>query len=116
MPLERPLLARLRHPGVLEDALRIRVRLRRATAAASTSAAASAPRKGFTCNIIILSFSVPPMEEQILILINRDWTSPALDAIMAAMSSMQFWAVPLIVLAATSPFTAGSARGRCWWC
>jgi len=40
------------------------------------------------------------MEEQLLTLINRDWTSPALDAIMAAMSSMQFWAIPLIVLAA----------------
>jgi undecaprenyl-diphosphatase len=40
------------------------------------------------------------MEEQLLTLINRDWTSPALDAIMAAMSSMQFWAIPLIILAA----------------
>ncbi len=40
------------------------------------------------------------MEEKLLILINREWTSPALDALMAVMSSINFWAVPLIVLAA----------------
>ncbi len=40
------------------------------------------------------------MEEQLLTLINRDWTSPALDALMAVMSSIKFWAVPLIVLGA----------------
>ena len=38
------------------------------------------------------------MEEKLLILINRDWTSPALDGLMAVMSSIDFWAVPLIVL------------------
>jgi undecaprenyl-diphosphatase len=40
------------------------------------------------------------MEEKLLTLINRDWTSPALDTLMAVMSSIRFWAVPLIVLAA----------------
>jgi undecaprenyl-diphosphatase len=40
------------------------------------------------------------MEEKLLTLINRDWTSPALDRLMATMSSLNFWAVPLIVLAA----------------
>jgi undecaprenyl-diphosphatase len=40
------------------------------------------------------------MEEKLLTLINRDWTNPAMDALMALMSSMKFWALPLIVLAA----------------
>lgn len=40
------------------------------------------------------------MDEQLLNLINRDWTCPALDVLMAVMSSLRFWAVPLIVLAA----------------
>src|SRR5580704_12225712 len=38
------------------------------------------------------------MEEKLLTLINRDWTSPALDGLMAVMSSINFWAVPLILL------------------
>lgn len=40
------------------------------------------------------------MEEKLLNLINRDWTSPTLDGLMAVMSSIHFWAVPLIVLVA----------------
>jgi undecaprenyl-diphosphatase len=40
------------------------------------------------------------MEDKLLTLINRDWTSPALDGIMAAMSSIHLWAIPLIILAA----------------
>jgi undecaprenyl-diphosphatase len=40
------------------------------------------------------------MEEKILTLINRDWTSPALDGLMAVMSSIRVWAIPLILLAA----------------
>jgi len=40
------------------------------------------------------------MEEKLLTLINRDWTSPALDGLMAVMSSINFWAVPLIILVA----------------
>jgi len=38
------------------------------------------------------------MEEKLLTLINRDWTSPTLDGLMAVMSSLNFWAVPLIVV------------------
>jgi undecaprenyl-diphosphatase len=40
------------------------------------------------------------MEEKLLTLINRDWTSPVLDGLMAVMSSINFWAIPLIVLGA----------------
>ena len=40
------------------------------------------------------------MEEKLLTLINRDWTSPGLDGLMAVMSSINFWAIPLIVFAA----------------
>jgi membrane-associated phospholipid phosphatase len=40
------------------------------------------------------------MEEKLLNLINRDWTSPALDGLMAVMSSLNFWAIPLLALAA----------------
>ena len=39
------------------------------------------------------------MEEKLLTLINRDWTSPGLDALMAIMSSLRFWAVPIVVFA-----------------
>jgi undecaprenyl-diphosphatase len=38
------------------------------------------------------------MEEKLLTLINKDWTSPVLDGWMAVMSSINFWAVPLVVL------------------
>jgi undecaprenyl-diphosphatase len=40
------------------------------------------------------------MEDKLLLLINHTWTSPALDAVMAVMSSLKFWAVPLIVVVA----------------
>jgi len=40
------------------------------------------------------------MEETLLTLINRDWTSPGMDAFMAAMSSLNLWAIPIIVIAA----------------
>ena len=53
----------------------------------------------------------PPMEEKLLTLINRVWTSPALDALMAVMSSINFWAVPLIVLVAAIGIYGGF-RGR----
>jgi undecaprenyl-diphosphatase len=39
------------------------------------------------------------MEEKLLTLINRDWTSPGLDGLMAAMSSLSFWAIPLTIIA-----------------
>jgi undecaprenyl-diphosphatase len=38
------------------------------------------------------------MEEKLLTLINRDWTSPALDGLMAVMSSLNAWVLPLMVL------------------
>jgi undecaprenyl-diphosphatase len=37
------------------------------------------------------------MEQQILDLINRQWTSPELDIFMAAMSSYALWLLPIIV-------------------
>jgi undecaprenyl-diphosphatase len=40
------------------------------------------------------------MEEKLLTLINRDWTSPGADALMAAMSSLNLWVIPLIVITA----------------
>jgi len=47
------------------------------------------------------------MEEHLLTLINRDWTSPALDAFMAAMSSLHFWIVPILLTV-----LAAAIRGR----
>jgi undecaprenyl-diphosphatase len=38
------------------------------------------------------------MEDKLLTLINRDWTSPALDRVMAVMSSINFWAIPIILV------------------
>lgn len=40
------------------------------------------------------------MEEKLLTLINREWTCPWLDGLMAVMSSLALWAVPMIILAA----------------
>jgi len=51
------------------------------------------------------------MEETLLTLINRDWTSPGMDAFMAAMSSLTLWAIPLIVIAAYLA-VYGSFRAR----
>jgi membrane-associated phospholipid phosphatase len=45
------------------------------------------------------------MDQKLLFLINREWTSPALDRLMAIMSSVTFWAVPLALIVAAS----------CWW-
>ena len=39
------------------------------------------------------------MEQQILFLINRQWTSPALDLFMAALSSFALWKIPLGLVA-----------------
>jgi undecaprenyl-diphosphatase len=47
------------------------------------------------------------MEEKLLTLINRDWTSPGLDGLMAVMSSINFWAVPLIVVVAAVAIYGG---------
>jgi undecaprenyl-diphosphatase len=47
------------------------------------------------------------MEQKLLILINRTWTSPAWDGVMATMSSLSFWAVPLIMLVAAVAIWGG---------
>ncbi len=39
------------------------------------------------------------MDKKLLFLINHDWTCPALDRLMAVMSSAAFWTVPLVLLA-----------------
>jgi membrane-associated phospholipid phosphatase len=51
------------------------------------------------------------MEEKLLTLINRDWTSPALDGLMAVMSSLNFWIIPLVIIAAALAIYGGF-RGR----
>lgn len=51
------------------------------------------------------------MEQKILFLINREWTSPALDLFMAAMSNFDIWRVPL-VLAAVALFAASAFSVR----
>ncbi len=38
------------------------------------------------------------MEQQLLFLVNRQWTNPALDLFMAAMSSFDVWLIPLVIL------------------
>lgn len=37
------------------------------------------------------------MEQKLLFLINREWTSPSLDRFMAAISSFDLWLAPLVV-------------------
>lgn len=51
------------------------------------------------------------MEQQLLFQINREWTSPALDRFMAAVSSLDFWLLPLgLVILATLIFGGWKAR------
>lgn len=38
------------------------------------------------------------MDQKLLFLINREWTGPVLDRLMAAMSSATLWAVPLAIV------------------
>ena len=40
------------------------------------------------------------MDQQLLFLINREWTSPVLDWLMAAVSSFGAWALPIGLLGA----------------
>jgi len=47
------------------------------------------------------------MEQQILFLINREWTDPDLDLFMAAMSSLSLWLVPMIAVALLVAFFGG---------
>jgi undecaprenyl-diphosphatase len=51
------------------------------------------------------------MDKKLLFLINREWTSPTLDKLMALASSVSFWAVPL-ALAALWLAWKGGFRGR----
>jgi undecaprenyl-diphosphatase len=51
------------------------------------------------------------MEQQLLLLINRQWTNPALDLFMAALSSWDVWIVPLTV-AAVCVLMFGAFKGR----
>ncbi len=39
------------------------------------------------------------MDQKLLFLINREWTSPVLDKLMALASSEAFWIVPLVIVA-----------------
>lgn len=47
------------------------------------------------------------MEQQILFVINRQWTSPALDLFMATMSSFDLWRWPIVAAVLGSLFFGG---------
>ncbi len=51
------------------------------------------------------------MDQKLLFLINHEWASPALDRLMAVMSSGAFWAVPLVLIAVAVAVRAGF-KGR----
>jgi len=51
------------------------------------------------------------MDQKLLFLINREWTSPALDRLMAVMSSAAFWTVPLVI-AGIATLIWGGFKGR----
>ena len=51
------------------------------------------------------------MDQKLLFLINRDWTCPWLDRLMAIMSSTALWMVPLAILGAAT-LVCGGFRGR----
>ena len=51
------------------------------------------------------------MDQKLLFLINREWTSPALDKLMALASSVTFWALPLALIALWLAWKGGF-RGR----
>lgn len=53
------------------------------------------------------------MDQQLERLINSAWTHPALDRLMAVMSSLEFW-LPFLVAAAVLVICRGGAKGR--WC
>jgi undecaprenyl-diphosphatase len=47
------------------------------------------------------------MDERLFVLINRQWTNPALDRLMAAVSSLDLWAPFLIVLVVLAAWFGG---------
>ena len=51
------------------------------------------------------------MDEKLLLLINREWTHPALDRVMAAVSSFDVWS-PFVAIAALALLIKGSFRMR----
>jgi membrane-associated phospholipid phosphatase len=51
------------------------------------------------------------MDQKLLFLINREWTSPALDRLMAVMSSAAFWTIPLVI-AGIATLIWGGFKGR----
>jgi undecaprenyl-diphosphatase len=51
------------------------------------------------------------MDQKLLFLINREWTHPVLDWLMAVMSSASLWSAPLAILAAIV-FLRGAFRAR----
>lgn len=51
------------------------------------------------------------MDDQLLILINREWTHPVFDWVMAIASSYDFW-LPFFILAAILTLWRGGFRGR----
>ncbi len=59
----------------------------------------------------VANLSQPALDEKLLLLINREWTSPALDWFMATMSSFPAW-LPLFVIAGLFVAVRGSFRTR----
>src|SRR5947208_753067 len=51
------------------------------------------------------------MDQKLLFLINREWTSPALDRVMTLLSSMPWWSVPLGIIAVAA-LVRGGFRAR----
>ncbi len=51
------------------------------------------------------------MDQKLLFLINREWTNPALDRLMALVSSLPAW-IPLLVLGGLAALWRGGFRAR----
>ena len=56
------------------------------------------------------------MDQRLLVLINQQWTGPALDRIMASASSLAVWLPLLIVLAALALWRGGTRARRFLLC
>ena len=71
-------------------------------------------RRVFTCRWRLIrsaKLSQTALDEKLLLLINREWTSPVLDKIMAAASSFDAW-LPLFVVLILVVFWRGGFRAR----
>ena len=51
------------------------------------------------------------MDQRLLVLINQRWTNPALDRVMAAVSSFDLW-LPLLIVLVAAPLWRGRTRAR----